>query len=46
MRVFKNRVLWKMFGPKRGEIKRQCKRLHIEELYDLYSSPNMIPATK
>jgi hypothetical protein len=28
-----------MSGPKRGEVKWKCRKLHIEELYDLYSSP-------
>jgi hypothetical protein len=36
LRVFKNRVLRKIFGPKRDELTGECKRLHNEELYDLY----------
>jgi hypothetical protein len=40
-RVFKNIVVRKIFGPKRGWI-----RLHIEKLYDLYSSPNIIQVIK
>ena len=39
---FENRVLRKIFGPKRDEVIRECRRLHNKELYDLYSSPNII----
>jgi hypothetical protein len=39
--VFKNKVLRKIFGPKRAKVKAEWKRLHNEELYDLYSSPNI-----
>jgi hypothetical protein len=39
-RVFKNRVLEKIFGLKREELKREWRRLHNNELYDLYSSPS------
>jgi len=38
LRVFENRVLRKIFGPKRDGITVGCIRLHIEELNDLYSS--------
>jgi len=41
LRVFKNRVLWKISGPKRGEVAGE-RRLHNEELYDLYPSANII----
>ena len=41
MRVFENRVLRKIFGPKRDKITGECKKLHIEEINDLYSSTNM-----
>jgi hypothetical protein len=35
LRVFANRVLRKIFGPKRDELKGEWRRLHNEELYDL-----------
>jgi hypothetical protein len=46
LRVFENRVLRKIFGPKRAKVTGEWKRLHNEELYDLYSSPNIIWVTK
>jgi hypothetical protein len=42
LRVFENRVLRKIFGPKRDEVTGEWRRLHYEELNDLYSSPNII----
>jgi hypothetical protein len=42
LRVFKNRVLRRIFGPKRDEITGGWRMLHNEELCDLYSSPNII----
>jgi hypothetical protein len=42
LRVYENRVLRRIFGPKRDEVKRGWRRLHNEELYALYSSPNTI----
>jgi hypothetical protein len=42
LRVFENRVLRKVFGPKRDEVTGDWRRLHDEELNDLYSSPNII----
>jgi len=40
--LFENRVLRKIFGPKRVEVRGDCRRLYNEELYDLYSSQNLI----
>jgi hypothetical protein len=42
LRVFENRVLRRIFGPKRDEVTGQWRGLHNEELKDLYSSPNII----
>jgi hypothetical protein len=44
--VFKNRVLRRIFGPKRDEMTGEWRRLHNEELNDLYSSPNIIRVIK
>jgi len=41
IRVFENRVL-RIFGPKRDEIRGEWRKLHNEELNDLYSSPNIV----
>ena len=41
LRVFENRVLRRIFGPKRDEVTGQWRRLHNEELYTVYSSPNI-----
>jgi len=35
LRVFENRVLWRVFGPKRDEVTREWRKLHNEELSDL-----------
>jgi hypothetical protein len=40
--VFENRVLRMIFGPKRDEGTGKCRKLHNEELRDLYSLPNII----
>jgi hypothetical protein len=42
LKVFENRVLRRIFGPKRDEATGDWRRLHNEELNDLYSSPNII----
>jgi hypothetical protein len=39
LRVFENRVLRRIFGPKRDEVTREWKKLHNEVLNDMYSSP-------
>jgi hypothetical protein len=44
--VFENRVLRRIFGPKRDEATVEWRRLHNEELNDLYSSPNIIRVIK
>jgi hypothetical protein len=46
MGVFENRVLRKIFGPKRDEVTGEWKKLHNKELHDLYSSPNIITIIK
>ena len=42
MRVLENRVLRRIFGPKRDEVTWDWRRLRNEELNNLYSSPNII----
>jgi hypothetical protein len=44
--VFENRVLRWIFGPKRDEVTGEWRRLHNEELNDLYSPPNSIRVIK
>jgi len=46
LRLFENRVLRRVFGPKRDEVTGEWRKLHNEELNDLYSSPNIIPLIK
>jgi hypothetical protein len=41
LRVFENRVLRRIFGPKRDEVMGEWKKLHNEELHNLYSSPDI-----
>jgi len=44
--MFENRELRRVFGPKRDEVTREWRRLHNEELIDLYSSPDIIRVMK
>jgi hypothetical protein len=44
--VFENRVLRRIFGPKRDEVMGEWRKLHNEELHDLYSSPSIIRIIK
>jgi hypothetical protein len=46
LRMFKNRVLTRIFGPKRDEVTGEWRKLHNEELHILYSSPNIIRQIK
>jgi len=46
LRVFENMVLRRIFGPRRDEITGEWRRLHNEELNDLYSSPNIVRVIK
>jgi hypothetical protein len=44
--VFENRVLRRIFGPKRDDVTGEWRKLHNEELRDLYSSPSIIRMIK
>ena len=46
MRVLNNRVLRRIFGPKRDEVRGEWRRLHNEELYAIYFSPDIIRVIK
>jgi hypothetical protein len=44
--VFENRVLRRIFGPKRDEVTGEWRKMHNEALHILYSSPNIIRQIK
>ena len=46
LRVFENMVLRTVFGPRRDEVTGEWRRLHNEELNDLYCSPNIVQVIK
>ena len=46
LRVFENMVLRRIFGPRRDEVTGEWRRLHNEELNDLFSSPNIVRVIK
>jgi len=46
LRVFENRVLRRILGPKRDEVTGEWRKLHNEEVNDLYSSPNTVGVIK
>jgi hypothetical protein len=45
LRVFENRILRRIFGQKRDEVTGGWRKLHNEELHNLYSSPSIIRMT-
>jgi len=46
LRIYENRVLRRIFGPKKDEVRREWRKLHNEELNDLYCSPNIVRVIK
>jgi hypothetical protein len=46
LRVFENRVLRRVCGPKRDKVREEWRKLHNEELSDLYSLPNVVRVVK
>jgi hypothetical protein len=46
LRVFENRMLRRIFGPKKNDVTVWWRELHNEELHDLYSSPSIIRIIK
>ena len=46
LRTFENRVLRRIFGPRRDEVTKEWRKLHNEELNDLYCSPNIVRVIK
>ena len=46
LRLFENMVLRRIFGPRRDEVTGEWRRLHNEEINDLYYSPNIVRVIK
>jgi hypothetical protein len=46
LRVFENRVLRRVFGPRRDEVTGEWRKLHNEELNELHSLPNIVRVVK
>jgi len=46
LRVFEKRVLRRVFGPKRDEVTGEWRKLHNEELSDMFSLPNIVRVVK
>ena len=46
LQVFENKVLRKIFGPRRDDQTGECRRLHSSELHDLYGKPDIIRIVK
>jgi len=46
LRVFENRVLRRIFGPKRDEVTSEWRKLHNEDFNNLYSLPNIVRVIK
>jgi hypothetical protein len=46
LRVFENRMLRRIYGPKRDEVTGDWRKLHNEELHGLYSSPSIVRVIK
>jgi hypothetical protein len=46
LRGFENRMLWRIFGPKRDGVMGRWRKLHNKELHDLYSSSSIIRIIK
>jgi hypothetical protein len=46
LRLFENRAIKRIFGPNRDEVTGKWRKLHTEELNDLYSSPNIFMVIK
>jgi hypothetical protein len=46
LRVFENRVIRRIFGPDRDEVTGEWRKLHSEDLHNLYSAPNIVREIK